>query len=56
MKITYVGVELTNEAGEIVMLKVVRKKVTSELRRTPNDKGGVVFTPRNNMVGGRVIH
>lgn len=53
--VTYVGVELADEAGEIVVFKVIRKKVTGELRRTPNDKSGVVFAPRNDMVSGRVI-
>lgn len=51
-----IGVELADEAREIVVLEVVRKEVTSELRWTPNNKGGVIFTPRDYMVCARVIY
>ena len=34
---------MANEAGEVVVFEVVRKKVSGEFRRTPNDEGGVVF-------------
>lgn len=54
--IAYVGVELANEAGEVVVLEVVREEVTGELGRAPNDEGGVVFAPRDDVVGGRIIH
>lgn len=53
---TYIGVELADEAGEVVVLKVVGEKVASELRRPPNDEGGVVFAPRNYVVGGGIVY
>ena len=53
---TYIGVELADEAREIVVLEVVRKEVTSELRWTPNNKSGVIFTPGDYMVCARVIY
>lgn len=51
-----IGVELTDEAGEIVVLKVVGEEVASELRGPPNDEGGVVFAPRNDVVGCRIVY
>lgn len=53
---TYVGVELANEAREVVVLEVFGEKVTSELGGTPNDKGGVVVAPRDDMVGEWVVN
>ena len=38
------------------MFEVVGKKVPSELRRTPNDESGVVFTPGNYVICGGIIH
>lgn len=53
---TDVGVELADEAGEVVVLEVVGEEVTGELRRPPNDKGGVVFTPRDDVVGAPIVN
>lgn len=53
---TYIGVELADKAREVVMLEVIRKKVTSELGRTPNNEGCIIFTPRDNMVSSWVIN
>ena len=47
---------MANEAGEVVVFEVVRKKVSGEFRRTPNDEGGVVFAPRNNVICGGFVH
>lgn len=52
---TYVGVELADKAREVVVLEVVGKEISGELRRTPNDEGGVVFAPRDDVVGGGVV-
>ena len=52
----YVCVELSNEAGEVVVLEVVGEEVTGELGGTPHHEGGVVFTPRNDVVGGRIVN
>lgn len=37
------------------MLEVVGEEVAGELRRAPDDEGGVVFTPRDDVVGGGVV-
>lgn len=52
----YIGVELPDETREVVVLEVIRKEISSELRRTPDDEGGVVFTPGDDVIGGRVVH
>lgn len=54
-KCTDISVELADEAGEVVVFEVVGEEVTGELRRAPNDKSGVVFTPRDDVVGGGII-
>ena len=51
----YVGVELANETREVVMFEVLRKQVSSEFSRTPNNKSGSVFVPRNKVVQGRIV-
>jgi len=51
-----IGVELANEAGEVVVFEIVGEKVPSELGGSPNDEGGVVFAPRDYVVGGRVVY
>lgn len=40
-----VGVKLADEGGEVVVFEVVGKEIASELRRPPDDEGGVVFAP-----------
>ena len=52
----YIGVELANEAGEVVVLEVVGKKVPGELGGSPNDEGGVVFAPRDYVIRGGIVH
>ena len=52
----YISVELADEAGEVVVFEVVGEEISGELRRAPNDEGGVVFTPRNNVIGGGIIN
>lgn len=46
---------MADEGGEVVVFEVVGEEVTGELRRPPNDKGGVVFAPRYDVVGGGVV-
>lgn len=52
----YIGVELADEAGEVVVLEVVGEEVASELGRAPNDESGVVFAPRDDVVGGGIVY
>lgn len=51
-----ISVKLADEAGKVVVLKVLRKEVTSEFRWTPDDESGVIFTPRDDVIGRRVIY
>lgn len=51
-----IGVELTNEAGEIVVLEVFGKKGFGEFMRIPNDETIASWTPRHNGVSVRVLH
>lgn len=50
-----IGVELSDEAGEIVVFEIIGKEIASELRRTPNNESSVVVTPRNDVVGGGIV-
>lgn len=49
--LTYVSIELPDEAREVAVLEVVRKKVPCELRRPPHDEGGLVVAPRHYVIG-----
>lgn len=51
-----VGVELSYEAGEIVVLEVARQDGGRELVRVPNDETVAGSAPRNDVVGGWVFH
>jgi hypothetical protein len=52
----YVGVELANEAGEVVVLEVFWEQIASELSGTPNYEGRSVVVPGNEFVNARVLH
>lgn len=54
-KLTHISIKLANKAGKVVMLEIVREKITRKLRRAPDDEGGVVFAPRDDMVGGGIV-
>ena len=51
-----ISIQLANEAGEVVVLKVVGEEISRELRRPPDDEGGVVFAPRDDVVGGGIVY
>jgi hypothetical protein len=53
---TYICVELANEAGEVTVLEVARKKDVGEFVRVPNDEAVASSTPRNNRVRQWVFH
>lgn len=42
----YIGVKLTDEAGEVVVFEKGGKKKARKFSRVPNDEGVVVGTPR----------
>ncbi|MFS7989020.1 hypothetical protein Hanom_Chr11g01041811 [Helianthus anomalus] len=43
-------IQLSNEAGEIIMLKIRRQQVSSKLRRIPHDKTVAFCAPRHNFI------
>lgn len=47
---TYVCIELTNEAREVVVLEIGGEQKPSELRRVPNDETFLVRAPRHDLV------
>lgn len=53
---TYVGVELANKAGEIVVLEVNGEKIPSELHGLPHDEAVPALPPRYHLVGPLVLH
>lgn len=53
---TYVGIELADEAGKVVVLEIGREKEASELGRVPHDEAVVGGAPRNDVVGGGIVH
>lgn len=52
----YISVKLSNKAGEVIVLEVFGQKVFSELGRIPDDEAVIRSTPRNNVIGSRIIH
>jgi len=54
--LTYIGIELTDEAGEIVVLEIGWEKNTREFRRVPNDEAFVIRTPGNDLICSGIIH
>lgn len=52
----YVSVELANEAGEIVMLKVLGEQIAGEFSGAPYYESGSVFVPGNEVVHSGVVH
>lgn len=55
-RITYIGVELTDEAGEVAVLEVARKEKGGELVRVPDDEAVTSSAPRHDRVRRRVFH
>ncbi|KAL5982470.1 hypothetical protein ACLOJK_016542 [Asimina triloba] len=56
MVITYVGVELAHEAGEVVVLEVPGKQIPGELRGTPDHERAPALVPRYQLVGAWIVH
>jgi len=56
MMMNYISIELANEAGEIVVLKIFRKQILSENGRVPNNERCSSIIPRNYIIGGDFIH
>lgn len=42
---THIGVELANEAREVVVLEIGGEEDTAELRRVPNDEAVLATAP-----------
>jgi hypothetical protein len=52
---THIGVELPDEAGEVVVLEVLGQQLLGEFRRVPHDEAGAAGAPRHHAVGRRVL-
>lgn len=50
-----VGIELADEAGEVVVFEIRREKEASELGWVPDDEAVVGGAPRNDVVGGGIV-
>lgn len=53
---TYIGVELPDEAGEIIVLEVGGKEAGGELGGIPDDEAGLCAAPGDDFVGGRIVN
>lgn len=51
-----IGVKLADEGGKVIVLEIVGEEVASELRGPPDNEGGVILAPRDDMVGGRIVN
>ena len=54
--IAYIGVELADEAGEVVVFEVFREQITGEDGRVPDDKTGSIFVPGDDVINGVILH
>jgi hypothetical protein len=54
--LTYIGIELTDEAGEIAVFEIGWEKNAREFRRVPNDEAFVIRAPRNDLICGGIIY
>ncbi|KAI6676561.1 hypothetical protein NL676_037357 [Syzygium grande] len=51
----YVGVELADEAGEVVVLEAPGEEVAGKGGGVPDDEGGAVVAPRDDVIDGGVV-
>lgn len=51
-----VGVELPDEAGEVVVLEIGGEQEAGELGRVPDDEARLAGAPRHDLVRPRVVH
>lgn len=53
---THISIELTHEAGEIVVLKVGRQNPLREIQRLQNNKTVAGLSPRDEPIRCRIVH
>lgn len=53
---TYISIQLSDEAGKVVVLEVLGQQIFSELRGIPNNKAMASLIPRNDRIGDGIIH
>ena len=53
---TYIGVELANEAGEVVVLEESREEGVGEVEGIEDDEAVVGWAPRDEFIGGGIVH
>ena len=52
----YIGVELSNKAGEVVVLEIFWKQILCKIRMLPHHKSVPTFTPRYHLVRPLILH
>lgn len=52
----YVGIELPDEAGEVIVIEVFGEKNLCELWWIPYDETVAVSTPRDDWIGGGIVN
>lgn len=53
---TYIDIELSNEAGEIVVFEVIRKKSERKFGDVIDDETVIGLRPTDDGVGGRILN
>jgi len=51
----YIGVELTNEGGEVIVFEVAREQIAGEDGWIPDYEGRSIFVPRDDVINRRVV-
>lgn len=54
--VTHISIQLSDEAGEIVVLEVLRQEIPSKQWDVPNHEAVVTATPRHHRVRGWIVH
>lgn len=54
--VAYIGVQLSNEAGKVVVLEIFGQEISGKLWWPPYYESATILSPRDHGVCGRVIH
>lgn len=52
----YIGIELSDEAREVVVLKIRRQENAGKLRRVPHNEAVLGGAPRHDFVRRSIVH
>ena len=54
--VAYIGVQLSNEAGKVVVLEIFGQEISGKLWWAPYYESATILSPRDHGICGRVIH